>query len=36
MKDSKKAQLRRGATALRQQFVQHPGSLFSHVLGVVK
>jgi hypothetical protein len=36
MKDSKKAQLRRGATALRQQFAQHPGSIFSHVLGVAE
>lgn len=36
MKDSKKAQLRRGATALRQQFAQHPGSVFSHVLGVAE
>lgn len=33
MKNSKKAQLRRGAIALRQQFVQQPGSIFSRVLG---
>ena len=36
MKDSKKAQLRRGALALRQQFVQQPGSLFSRVLGAAE
>ncbi len=36
MKDSKKTQLRRGAIALRQQFVQQPGSVFSRVLGVTE
>jgi hypothetical protein len=33
MNHSKIARLRRGATALRQQFVQQPGSVFSRVLG---
>ena len=33
MKDSKVARLRRGAIALRQQFAQQRGSVFSHVLG---
>ncbi len=36
MKDSKKTQLRRGAIALRQQFVQQPGSVFSRVLGAAE
>lgn len=36
MKDSKKTQLRRGAIALRQQFVQQPGSVFSRVLGATE
>ena len=33
MNHSKIAQLRRGATALRQQFAQQPGNVFSRVLG---
>jgi len=33
MNHSKIARLRRGATALRQQFAQQPGSVFSRVLG---
>ena len=33
MKDSKIARLRRGAMALRQQFAQQRGGVFSHVLG---
>lgn len=33
MKDSKIARLRRGAIALRHQFAQRCGSVFSHVLG---
>ena len=33
MKDSKVARLRRGAIALRQQFAQRRGGVFSHVLG---
>jgi hypothetical protein len=36
MKDSKMAQLRRGAIALRQQFAQQPGSVFSRVLGAAE
>lgn len=33
MNDSKIARLRRGAAALRQQFAQQPGGVFSRVLG---
>jgi hypothetical protein len=33
MNHSKIARLRRGATALRQQFAQQPSSVFSRVLG---
>lgn len=33
MKNNKIARLRQGAIALRQQFVQQPGSVLSHVLG---
>ena len=36
MKDNKKTQLRRGAIALRQQFAQQAGSVFSRVLGAAE
>ena len=36
MKNSKVARLRRGAIALRQQFAQQHGGVFSHVLGAAE